>query len=61
MADFKFINIPSLDNWVISAPKRAKRPEVQGKKPEHFCPFDPGHETNDPEVFRIGGEEGDRN
>lgn len=61
MADFKFINIPSLETFVISAPRRAKRPEVQGKKPEHFCPFDPGREDVDPEVFRIGGEENDKN
>jgi UDPglucose--hexose-1-phosphate uridylyltransferase len=61
MPDFKFINIPSLDNWVISAPKRAKRHYVQGKKPIYHCPFDPGREKNDPEVFRIGGEDGDKN
>lgn len=60
MPDFKFINIPSLDNWVISAPKRSYRPNVQGK--DHpVCPFDPGKNDTDKEVFRIGGEEGDDN
>jgi UDPglucose--hexose-1-phosphate uridylyltransferase len=61
MPDFKFINIPSLDNWVISAPKRAKRPDVQGKEAKHVCPFCPGEEKKEPDVYRIGGEEGDKN
>ncbi len=61
MSDFKFINIPSLENWVILAPRRAKRPDIHGKKTKHICPFDPGREKNDPEVFRIGGEDGDAN
>src|SRR5688572_1478498 len=61
MPDFKFVNIPSFENWVILAPKRAHRPNVQGKKPKHICPFDPGREKSDPEVYRIGGEDGDTN
>lgn len=60
MPDFKFVNIPSLENWVILAPKRSKRPDIHGKKTKHFCPFDVGREKNDIEVFRIGGEEGDK-
>ncbi len=59
MPDFKFTHIPSLENWIIQAPKRAKRPDIHEKKKEHFCPFCAGHESNDPEVFRIGGEEND--
>lgn len=59
--DFKFINIPSLDNWVILAPKRDKRPYVQDKKKTHFCPFCLGNERRDPSVFQIGGEDGDQN
>lgn len=61
MSDFKFINIPSLENWVILAPKRSKRPDtyVKGKKPP--CPFDVGNEKRDPDVYRIGGEGLDQN
>ena len=61
MADFKFINIPSLENWVILAPRRAKRPDIHGRKKKNFCPFCVGHEKKDPDVYRIGGEEGDKN
>ncbi|HVZ66974.1 MAG TPA: hypothetical protein VG917_01815 [Patescibacteria group bacterium] len=60
MPDFKFTNIPSLENWIIQAPKRAKRPDIHKKKDEHFCPFDPGHEKENPETYRIGGEPGDK-
>lgn len=58
MADFRFIKIPNLDLWVISAPKRATRPTIDGKK---YCVFCPGNEDRDPEVYRIGGEPGDKN
>jgi UDPglucose--hexose-1-phosphate uridylyltransferase len=60
MADFKFAHIPSLENWIIQAPKRAKRPDIHGKK-ESSCPFDPGNEKREPSVFRIGGESDDSN
>ncbi len=59
--DFKFINIPSLENWVISAPKRARRPDVHGKTAKAVCPFCPGNEKHDPDVFRIGGDDHDEN
>ena len=59
--DFKFVNIPSLENWVILAPKRAKRPDIHVKGAPHFCPFCVGNEKNDPEVYRIGGEKDDSN
>lgn len=61
MPDFKFAHIPSLENWIILAPRRAKRPDIHQKKPEHVCPFCPGNEKKEPDVFRIGGEPGDRN
>jgi UDPglucose--hexose-1-phosphate uridylyltransferase len=57
--DFKFTHIPSLENWIILAPHRAKRPDVHGVAAKHVCPFCHGNESNDPEVYRIGGEEGD--
>ncbi len=61
MADFKFAHIPSLENWIIQAPKRAKRPDIHAKRQEHFCPFCPGNEKKEPSVFRIGGEGDDPN
>ncbi|PIT89166.1 MAG: hypothetical protein COU27_01825 [Candidatus Levybacteria bacterium CG10_big_fil_rev_8_21_14_0_10_36_7] len=54
MPDFKFINIPNLENWVISAPKRRTRPHSEKKS--DFCPFCVGNEKRDPSVYRIGGE-----
>lgn len=56
--DFRFIKIPNLNLWVISAPKRATRPTISGKKQCVFCP---GNEEHDPEVYRIGGEPNDQN
>lgn len=61
MPDFKFVNIPSLENWIILAPKRDKRPYVENKKKTPFCPFCLGNEKNDPETYRIGGEVADQN
>src|SRR3989338_1825860 len=60
MPDFKFAHIPSLENWIILAPRRAKRPDIHEKRGA-FCPFDPGNEKREPEVYRIGGEPGDAN
>ncbi len=43
MPDFRFIQDPTTGGWVISAPKRAKRPDQsRGVLPP--CPFEPGHE-----------------
>jgi len=61
MPEFKFAHIPSLENWIILAPKRAKRPDVNIKKKKDFCPFCIGNEKREPEVYRIGGEPGDKN
>lgn len=58
MAGFRFIKIPNLDEWVINAPRRAKRP-VSGRKTG--CVFCPGNEDENPETYRIGGEKGDTN
>jgi UDPglucose--hexose-1-phosphate uridylyltransferase len=61
MAEFKFAHIPSLENWIILAPRRAKRPDIHAKKQEHVCPFCPGNEKREPDIYRIGGEKGDPN
>ncbi|OIP57582.1 MAG: hypothetical protein COX79_02330 [Candidatus Levybacteria bacterium CG_4_10_14_0_2_um_filter_36_16] len=60
MSDYKFVNIPSLENWVILAPKRSKRPDIHEKK-KKLCPFCVGNEKKDPDVYRIGGEGLDQN
>ncbi|MBI2032422.1 MAG: hypothetical protein HYV38_03750 [Candidatus Levybacteria bacterium] len=54
MPDFNFLK-DSRGRWIISAPKRAKRPNNE----EHnsFCPFCPGMEKKSEEVFRVGNKE----
>jgi galactose-1-phosphate uridylyltransferase len=56
MPDYKFVNIPSLENWIVSAPKRAKRPDIHKKKLEKKCPFCPATQSKDEETYRLGGE-----
>ncbi len=58
--DFKFIENKVSGTYIISAVKRAKRPDVS-KGIEPVCPFCIGNEGKEKEVFRIGGEEGDSN
>lgn len=60
MADFQFIKDLAWNKWIISDPKRAKRPN-QSKKRLEFCPFCVGSEDNDPEVYRVGGNPNDSN
>lgn len=60
MPDYKFAHIPSLENWIIQAPRRATRPDTHEKK-KNVCPFDPGQEKGNPETYRIGGEVNDKN
>lgn len=54
MADFTFLQNPISKKWVISAPVRAKRPDV-AKGAEPVCPFCLGREKDEFEIFRIGG------
>ena len=61
MVNFKFLRIPNLENWVVLAPKRAKRPRLLGKRKTAFCPFCPGHEQEEQEVYRVGGSGNDSN
>lgn len=50
MTDFKFLKDKS-GKWVISAPKRARRPnETKGDEPE--CPFCPGNEANEEVLYK---------
>jgi UDPglucose--hexose-1-phosphate uridylyltransferase len=50
MSDFQFLHEPSINNWIISAPKRAKRPD-QAKGVEPKCPFEPEFVK---EIYKIG-------
>lgn len=65
MSDFSFLKNAVSKKWVISAPRRAKRPDVVNALPagrqgtEKICPFCPGNETKEPELYRIGGVVGD--
>lgn len=60
MADFQFLQNPLSKQWVISAPRRSKRPDV-GKGEEPVCPFCLGKEKNEEELYRVGGLPGDSN
>jgi UDPglucose--hexose-1-phosphate uridylyltransferase len=54
--DFKFVEDNISKKWIISAPRRAKRPDIaKGEEPP--CPFCPGNEVSDPEVYRVGGRQ----
>ena len=60
MEDFKFLQNPISKKWVILAPRRAKRPDI-AKGAEPICPFCLGRETNEKEVYRVGGQPNDSN
>lgn len=60
MSDFKFIEDKLSGRWVISAPRRARRPD-SAKGTASSCPFCPGKEGEEQELYRIGGEVGDSN
>lgn len=53
MNDFNFLHDPYSQQWTILATHRSKRPGKETGVKEHFCPFDPGNEANDEEVYRI--------
>lgn len=60
MADFNFLQNPITKKWIISAPRRAKRPDI-AKGAEPVCPFCIGREKDEQEVYRVGGVEGEDN
>jgi UDPglucose--hexose-1-phosphate uridylyltransferase len=59
MADFQFLQNPVSKKWVILAPRRSKRTNV--KTPVVVCPFCPGKENEEEEIYRKGGRTGDSN
>ncbi len=52
MSDFEFLQNPLSKKWIILAPRRAHRPDV-AKGSEPVCPFCPGKESEEKEVYRI--------
>jgi len=57
--DFKFVQDQVSKKWIISAPRRSDRPDIaKGEEPK--CPFCPGNELIDKEVYRIGGKDNDQ-
>lgn len=60
MPDFKFVQNPQSGKWIISAARRAQRPD-SSKVTDVVCPFCAGHEKDEKEVYRVGGEVGDSN
>ncbi len=52
MADFKFIENSISKKWVISSPRRAKRPDI-AKGTEPVCPFCYGNEAKEKESYRV--------
>lgn len=53
MPDHKFLQNPITKEWVVSAPRRAKRPNIgKGTAPD-ICPFCPGSEKGQDEVYRV--------
>jgi UDPglucose--hexose-1-phosphate uridylyltransferase len=51
MADFHFLEQDSTGRYVISAPRRAERPDAAHGSKALICPFCPGQETE--EVYRV--------
>lgn len=55
--DYKFIEDSKFKSWIISAPKRSKRPSIL-KGTQLTCPFCVGQEELNTEVYRISGKIG---
>lgn len=58
--DFKFIENTLTNKWIISSPRRSKRPsEETGNMPD--CPFCIGNEDKEQEAYRISDENNNDN
>ncbi|MBU2632111.1 hypothetical protein KKG52_00165 [Patescibacteria group bacterium] len=53
MPDYKFIQNPITKEWVMSAPRRAKRPNIGKETAPEICPFCPGSEATSTEILRV--------
>lgn len=60
MSDSQFLKNPHIEEWVVLAPRRAKRPDGNHSN-QALCPFCIGREQEEPDVYRVGGEAGDAN
>lgn len=58
--DFKFIENSISKKWIVSSPRRAKRPDI-AKGVEPVCPFCYGNEGKEKESYRVGGKDGEAN
>jgi UDPglucose--hexose-1-phosphate uridylyltransferase len=58
VADFEFLQNKVNGKWVISAPHRSHRTNASGKTTP-ICPFCPGREADEDELYRTGGRVGD--
>jgi UDPglucose--hexose-1-phosphate uridylyltransferase len=57
MADFQFLQNPLSKKWVVSAPRRAKRPDIaNGIEP--VCPFCPGKELDEQTIYEVRNGKG---
>lgn len=61
MADFSFLHDTMSGIWAVLAPRRKARPNIAHATETPICPFCPGREADEEEVYRIGGEPGDSN
>lgn len=60
MADFQFLQNPLSKKWIISSPRRAKRPDIaNGIEP--ICPFCPGKEIDERAVYEVKGDKDSSN
>ncbi len=58
--EYKYLQNPISKRWIVLAPRRAKRPDEAKKMPE-VCPFCPGREGDEEELYRAGGNPGNTN
>lgn len=55
MSEYHFLKQENSGGWVILSPRRAKRPDASSEQIK-ICPFCPGRESLDPELYRSGGK-----
>lgn len=53
MKEFEFLQNKLNGKWIISAPRRSKRTNV-GKESTPICPFCPGQEIAEEELYQVG-------
>jgi UDPglucose--hexose-1-phosphate uridylyltransferase len=54
VADFKFLQNKINNKWVISAPRRSKRTNIENDV--DICPFCPGSEIDEEELYKVSKE-----